>query len=173
MTNRLLEVNGKRKRRNTVVMDDASRPKNTSADPAHKPDAVEEVETSAMPGTVTPQTTCPSCGVATARAATNLGGASPSYVYAIGRIEPHCPSLAVEKEYSQVKRSASSSGMSDRQVLQRVLSDPQYRYLARQHCWVFCVQGIETYILIPRDPGDYELLIQSIRPEPKRRFRRP
>ena len=124
------------------------------------------LEPPAMLGAVTPQANCPSCAAAV-RTAGNGVSAMPSYVYAIGSVGSHCPSLAVEKEYSQIKRSASGAGLTDRQVLQRVLSDPQYRYLARQHCWIFSVQGVETYILLPRYPGDHDLLIQTIRPEPK------
>ena len=34
----------------------------------------------------------------------------------------------------------------------------------RQLCWVMTVQGLETYLLTPRDPMDFDLLIQAIRP---------
>jgi hypothetical protein len=108
---------------------------------------------------------CSGCAAAS-RAAGNGALISSSFVYAIGRIEPHSPSLAVEKEYSQVKKTVSGADITDRQLLQRILNDRQYRYLARQQCWVFSVQGVETYILAPRDPGDYDLLIQTVRPEP-------
>jgi hypothetical protein len=146
-------------------MEDTRTIENTLGGPADKPPEG-RAEQPAARGTVTPQASCPSC-VASARSAGNVAAPSPSYIYAIGRVEPHCPSLALEKEFSQIKKSASSANMTDRQVLQRVLGDRQFRYIARQHCWVFSVQGIETYILAPRDPVDYELLIQTIRPEPK------
>jgi hypothetical protein len=31
---------------------------------------------------------------------------------------------------------------------------------------VLTIQGLETYILLPRDPGDLDLLIEAIRPRP-------
>lgn len=91
----------------------------------------------------------------------------PPYVFAIGRVEPRFPSLAVEKEFAQATGRADTAGLSDRQALQGVLSERTNRYLARQLCWVFTVEGLETYILAPRDPGDLDLLIESLRPSPR------
>ena len=31
-------------------------------------------------------------------------------------------------------------------------------------CWVFSVQGLETYILQPRNPADFDLLVDAVRP---------
>jgi hypothetical protein len=55
---------------------------------------------------------------------------------------------------------------TEQEALQSVLSGRSNRYLARQLCWVFAIEGLETYILIPRDPGDIELLIEAVRPRP-------
>jgi hypothetical protein len=46
------------------------------------------------------------------------------------------------------------------------LAKRENRYLARQLCWVLCIQGLETYILQPRDPSDLDLLIEAIEPHP-------
>jgi PatG C-terminal len=92
----------------------------------------------------------------------------PSFIYAIGRIEPRFPTLAVEKEFAQVLGRADAQGLADRQAMESVLGDPSNRYLARQLCWVFVIEGLETYILIPRDPADLSLLIEAIRSEPAR-----
>ena len=48
----------------------------------------------------------------------------PSYVYAIGRIEPRFPRLSVEKEFAQATGRAETAGLTDRQALQKVLSKP-------------------------------------------------
>ena len=56
---------------------------------------------------------------------------SSSYVYALGRIEPRFPSLAVEKEFAQATGRADTAGLTDRQALHAVLSERQNRYLAR------------------------------------------
>jgi hypothetical protein len=34
----------------------------------------------------------------------------------------------------------------------------------RQLCWVLTIQGLETYLLVPRDPADIDLLVEAIRP---------
>ena len=36
----------------------------------------------------------------------------------------------------------------------------------RQLCWVLSIQGLETYLLRPRDPADSDLLVEAIRPAP-------
>jgi hypothetical protein len=117
-------------------------------------------------GTVIPQqgstTSCPTCAAAHAAQAIQ----PLPFVYVIGHIEPRYPRLSIEKELAQVTGRAETAGLTDKQALQRVLGDRQNRYLVRQLCWVLTVQGLETYILIPRDPADYDLLIQAVRSSP-------
>jgi hypothetical protein len=91
-------------------------------------------------------------------------GGSPGYVYALGQIQVRFPSLGVEKEFAQVVGRAEPPDLTDDQALHRVLSDPDNRYLVRQLCFVLSVQGVETYILRPRDSAGYDLLIEAIRP---------
>jgi PatG Domain len=88
---------------------------------------------------------------------------SPSYVYAIGHIEAQFPSLAVEREFAQVVSRYDTSGLTDQQVLHLVLSERENRYLVRQMCWIFSIQHLPTYVVVPRDPGDLELLVNAIR----------
>jgi hypothetical protein len=103
---------------------------------------------------------CPTCG-AGARAV------APSYVYAIGRIEPRFAQLSVEKEFAQATGRVETAGLTNRQALHHVLSRREHRYLARQLCWVMTIEGLETYILVPRDPADLDLLIEAVRPRPR------
>jgi hypothetical protein len=96
------------------------------------------------------------------------GMALPQFVYALGRVEPRFPSLALEREFAQVLGRGNNEGLTDRQALQAVMSERSNRYLARRLCWVFLIEGLETYILAPRDPADFDLLIDAIRSEPRR-----
>jgi len=48
-----------------------------------------------------------------------------------------------------------------------VLSQPENRYIARKMCWVFSVQGIETYILQPCCGQGIDMLVQALRPAPQ------
>jgi len=105
---------------------------------------------------------CPTCGGAPAATVTT----APSYIYAIGRIETRFPRPSVEKEFAQATGRAETAGLTDRQAVQKVLSQRQNRYLARQLCWVVTIEGLETYILVPHDPVDLDLLIEALRPTP-------
>lgn len=109
----------------------------------------------AMPTTEMP---CPTCAGAASMPA--------SYVYTIGRIEARFPRLSVEKEFAQATGRAETAGQTDQQAFYNVLSKPENRYLARQMCWVLAIQGLETYILKPRDPRDFDRLVEAIRPQP-------
>ncbi|HKF05367.1 MAG TPA: hypothetical protein VKB49_23815 [Candidatus Sulfotelmatobacter sp.] len=107
---------------------------------------------------------CATCGTVQA----NNGGASvtPNYIYAIGRIEARFPRPSVEKEFAQATGRAEAAGLTDRQAVQKVLSQRQNRYLVRQLCWVMTIEGLETYILIPHDPADLDLLVEALRANP-------
>lgn len=104
---------------------------------------------------------CPTCGVAPS--ANGGAVATRSYIYAIGRIEPRFPWPSIEKEFIQATGRAETAGLTDRQAFQNVLSQRQNRYLARQLCWVLTIEALETYILVPRDPGDFDLLVEALR----------
>jgi PatG C-terminal len=108
--------------------------------------------------------TCTSCAAETE--ANGNGTAAPAYIFAIGRVEMRFPSLAVEKEFAQATGRADTKGLTDRAAAQAVLSARTNRYLARQVCWVLTIAGLETYILVPRDPADYDQLLEAVRPEP-------
>jgi len=108
---------------------------------------------SPMPGS------CPTC-------AGGMAAAPPSYIYAIGRVEARFPSSSVEKEFAQATGRADTKGKTDQEAFYAVLSHKEHRYLVRHLCWVLTVQGLDTYILKPRDPADLDLLVEAIRPAP-------
>ena len=114
--------------------------------------------------TVAPQA-CPTCE--TVSAAGTGAATSPLWVYAIGRIEPRFPKISTEKEFAQALGRDKLAGLTDRQALQAALSKPENRYLVRQLCWVMTIEGLETYILVPRDPADTSLLVEALRPTPQ------
>lgn len=93
------------------------------------------------------------------------GAAAPTYAYVIGRIDPQFPNEEVEKEFNQARAREDTGGMTDRQALQRVLSQRQNRYLLRELCWVIKVREVEAYILFP-EYLDWDLLADTLRPTP-------
>jgi PatG C-terminal len=102
---------------------------------------------------------CPTCGGAAA-------SASISPVYTIGRIEARFPRLSAEKEFAQATGRTETAGQTDQQAFYNVLSKPENRYLTRQMCWVLTIHGLETYLVQPRDPRDFDRLVETIRPQP-------
>ncbi len=117
------------------------------------------------PAQVSPAT-CATCGAAVAAEYNGNGVAAPSYVFAIGRVEVRFPTLAVEKEFLQATGRVNTKGLTDREAFRAVITDRPNRYIARRICWVFTISGLETYILVPRDPADYDQLLDAVRPQP-------
>jgi hypothetical protein len=106
------------------------------------------------------QLPCPTCGGAGVQGVS----VASSYIYALGQIEARFPRPSVEKEMAQAVGRAETAGRTDQEAFYQALSRRENRYLARQMCWVLMIQGLETYILQPRDPADLDLLIGAIEP---------
>jgi hypothetical protein len=96
---------------------------------------------------------CPGCA----------SGGLASWVYALGRVEVRFPTLALEKEFRQATGRGDTASLTDMQAMHSVLSQRPNRYLARQLCWVLTIEGVETYILHPRDADDLDLLLETLR----------
>src|SRR5262245_51899658 len=124
---------------------------------------VENISAPASHSHVSPAT-CASCGAGLA--SNGYEAAAPSYVFAIGRVEMRFPTLGVEKEFAQATGRADTKGLTDLAATHAVLSQPANRYILRKVCWVFTVEGLETYILVPTDPADYDQLLEAVRPHP-------
>ena len=125
---------------------------------ASEHERVSETPASTRPAGEASTQTCPTCA-ANAKAA-----APPAWIYAIGNVGPRFPRISVEKEFAQALGRERTTDLSDRQAFQAALSKPENRYLVRQLCWVMTIGGLETYILLPRDPADIVLLVDTLRP---------
>jgi hypothetical protein len=101
---------------------------------------------------------CPTCA--------GSGQSAPDYIYAIGKVQARFPRLSVEKEFAQAIGRTDTAGKTDQEAFYHALSQRENRYLTRQLCWVFSIQGLDTYLLHPRDPLDYDRLVEAIRPQP-------
>lgn len=116
--------------------------------------------TSTLPAQMGPLP-CPTCGGAGMEGVAMM---ALSYVYTLGQIEARFPRPSVEREMAQATGRAETAGRTDQQAFHQVLLQRENRYLARQMCWVLMIQGLETYILMPRDQADIDLLISAIEP---------
>ncbi|WP_442499354.1 hypothetical protein [Methylobacter sp. sgz302048] len=130
------------------------------------PQALRPYQDAHIDTSITPQTGSGSCGCSGSAGLSPNGIGTVSYVYAIGRVEARFPNIAAEKEFAQATGRTDTAGKTDQQTLHAVLSKRENRYLVRQLCWVLTIQGLETYLLQPRDPADIDLLIEAIRPAP-------
>lgn len=122
-----------------------------------------------LPPRVTPsggETSCNNGGCGGSKP--NGNGTTYPYVYALGKVVLRFPSLSIEKEFAQTTARAGKEtvGLTNQKALHKILSERSNRYLVRQFCWVLTVEGVDTYILQPNDPLDFELLIDAIHPVP-------
>ncbi len=126
-----------------------------------------EMEQTGPAETISPQvggSDCPSCNSEQSLMSEMMQ--EVAYVYALGNIEARFPSAAVEKEFAQAVGRLDTKGETDQKAFYSALSQRENRYLARKICWVFNIQGLDTYILMPHDSSDLDLIIESIRPAP-------
>lgn len=138
---------------------DATQP---TISPAEVPANEDTPVTRAAPIDAAPATATPAAVLAPP------GPPAQAFVYALGQIDARFPSMSIEKEFAQVIGTPENAGLNDRQTVKRAMETETNRYLARSMCWVFVIEGIDTYILVPRDPADYTLLLDSYREEPRR-----
>lgn len=141
-------------------MDQELKEQSANLETRHDVAAITPSEGQVIAASSTQEMPCPTCAAGTA-------SMPMSYVYALGRVEPRFPRLSVEKEFAQATGRAETAGLTDREALHKVLSERQNRYVARQLCYVLTIEGLETYILQPRNPADFDLLIETIRPAPR------
>jgi cyclic patellamide precursor peptide PatG len=146
----------------TEVTDSSAEQASVTETPAFTPHSLHSAGGAVYPQAGVPCATCRSPAGWPAAA----GVASARHVYALGQIEARFPNPAAEKEFAQASGRADTTGKTDQETFYAVLSEPENRYLVRQLCWVLTIQGLETYLLRPRDPVDTPLLVQAIRPAP-------
>ncbi len=109
--------------------------------------------------------TCGAPGKSSCRG--NVGGTYPS-VYTLGRIMARFPTMGVEKEFVQAtgRTGKETAGLTNQKTFHSVLSKRENRYILRKMCWVLTIEGVDTYILLPRDPVDFDSLLEAIRSAP-------
>ena len=109
-------------------------------------------------GRVVSQTApCPTCA-----AGEGQNSGPPTFVFAFGQVGMRFPSPAIEKEFAQSIASGATARLTDQAVLHSALQEnPQ---LANEVCWVFSVDAVETYILLPRDHLLLNQFVEAVKP---------
>jgi hypothetical protein len=105
---------------------------------------------------------CQSCG--SQLPGTGTAAVQNQHVLAFGKIRLGYPSESIEKQFAHVIGRQESRGKTDLQIVQDVLATPGNRYLARLACWTLDIMDAPAYVLRPKDPSDYNLLIDALRP---------
>jgi hypothetical protein len=78
-------------------------------------------------------------------------------------IRTRFPSPSIEKEFAQsIATAQGTANLTDQTVLYNALKD--YRHLANEVCWVFSVEGVETYVLVPREPAVLDQFVEAVKP---------
>ncbi len=85
------------------------------------------------------------------------------FVYVAGRIRPHFPSLAIEREFSHALGDQWPHGGPDAATLYKILSKPENKDIARQICWIFDLDGVDSFAVAPSDPADILELLASLK----------
>jgi hypothetical protein len=93
---------------------------------------------------------------------TTATSSSPGYIYAYGSIRAKFPSLSVEKEFYQAV-DEQDIGVHEEEVLYfKVLSKAENLYIAREMCWVLRIDGVDSYIVIPKSETELTELIAAL-----------
>jgi len=101
---------------------------------------------------------CPTCKKNNSQE--SMAEQEPKFIYALGSVRVQFPNVTVEKEYRQLVREESTERLIEPQVVHKILKNN--RYLAREVCWVFTIEGLDTYLLAPRDPLDLDQLTDAL-----------
>lgn len=91
------------------------------------------------------------------------------HVYAIGYVKPYFATIDLEKQYEAAAEFTKQSATSFDHVFNYVTSpheQPNLRirpflYLAQQATWVFTINNVDTYTLLPRTLTQLNALIQA------------
>jgi hypothetical protein len=97
---------------------------------------------------------------------------------AIGTIRHDWVDESTRREYHQVRgavvaRHIAHEGaikphgakLTEDEIRHAVLSDLEYRYLARMSCWTLIIRGVPAYVILAADSTELDVLIASTRSE--------
>jgi hypothetical protein len=80
---------------------------------------------------------------------------------AVGRLRASFPSLGLQREYAEAAEADPDAPVASSD-LKDLISQDEYRYLARQMCWVFTVQSVDVCVVVPRSEADLDELVESL-----------
>ncbi|TDO96715.1 hypothetical protein [Marinomonas balearica] len=94
---------------------------------------------------------------------------TPSYLYALGRIQAQFPSSSVEKLYKEVAFQQFGPHAESKSLFE-VLSMPEHLFLAKKMCWVLNIDGTDCYVLHAKTPALLNAFIKALQPNSTQQF---
>ena len=88
----------------------------------------------------------------------------PTPIYSLGAIRVAFPNRSLEEQFNAAARAIQAVGPSN-SLLYQVLSQGEYLYLARDICFIFQVDGIDTYIIKPRTYVEVAQFVTALAPD--------
>jgi len=80
---------------------------------------------------------------------------------AVGRLRASFPSLGLQREYAEAAEADPDAPVASSD-LKELISQDEYRYLARQMCWVFTVNSVDVCVVVPRSDTDLDEMVESL-----------
>ncbi len=94
----------------------------------------------------------------------------PSFMYAVGNIQPYFPTHDLQKEYEAAVKKLKLDFSDYYKVFtyhtnngdKNTTTYYPYRYIAEQLCWVFSIKNVDGYIAIPHSQTTLTEIINSL-----------
>ena len=99
-----------------------------------------------------------------------INNKNPSFAYAVGSIQPYFPSHDLQKEYEAIVKKLKLEFSDYYKVFtyhtnsddKKATTYYPYRYIAEQLCWVFSIENVDGYIVIPRSQTTLTEIINAL-----------
>ena len=88
-----------------------------------------------------------------------IANSPTQYVYAVGRLRPHFPTLGLEKEYEAVARMNNASPRD----YHKIFSDSKFNYIAEQVSWIMTIDGQDAYVVLPNSDDELNGFIETLK----------
>ncbi|WP_394204168.1 hypothetical protein [Shewanella waksmanii] len=110
--------------------------------------------------------------VATSIAPQNCGCGEQTFVFAIGQFRPYFATLDLQNEFIAATEAINAAKSDYYAVFSHTISAPgesqlkvhPYAYLAEQACWVFTINDVDSYLMVPSSEIVLNAFISALNP---------
>ncbi|WP_051484614.1 hypothetical protein [Shewanella waksmanii] len=102
----------------------------------------------------------------------NCGGGEQTFVFAIGQFRPYFATLDLQHEFNAASQTIKATKGDYYAVFSHTISAPgesqlsvhPYAYLAEQACWVFTINDVDSYLMVPSSEIVLNAFISALNP---------